>query len=61
MTIQRAGGNPPACLPLTARFLICNRYRMTAKQTELAARYGIASPYPEDLIVPALPIMFMPA
>ena len=25
---------------------------MTAKQAELAARYGIISPYPEDLAVP---------
>lgn len=40
---------------------MCNRYRMTAKQAELAARYGIVSPYPEDLIIPARAIMFMPA
>jgi putative SOS response-associated peptidase YedK len=32
--------------------LMCNRYRMTAKQAELAARYGIVSPYPEDLTIP---------
>jgi putative SOS response-associated peptidase YedK len=31
---------------------MCNRYRMTAKQRELAARFGIASPYPEDVTVP---------
>jgi putative SOS response-associated peptidase YedK len=28
---------------------MCNRYRMTAKQAELAARFGVASPYPEDV------------
>ena len=31
---------------------MCNRYRMTAKQAELAQRYGIDSPYPEDLTFP---------
>ncbi|WP_281252581.1 SOS response-associated peptidase [Sphingomonas dokdonensis] len=31
---------------------ICNRYRMTAKESDLAARYGIVSPYPEDLTIP---------
>ncbi len=31
---------------------MCNRYRMTAKQAELAARYGIVSPYPDDLTIP---------
>lgn len=31
---------------------MCNRYRMTAKQAELAARYGVIAPYPEDLTVP---------
>lgn len=31
---------------------MCNRFRMTAKQAELAARYGVASPYPEDLTIP---------
>lgn len=25
---------------------------MTAKQAELASRYGIVSPYPEDLTIP---------
>ena len=31
---------------------MCNRYRMTARQAELVVRYGIVSPYPEDLTVP---------
>ena len=31
---------------------MCNRYRMTAKQAELALRYGVEAPYPEDLTVP---------
>ena len=31
---------------------MCNRYRMTAKQAELAARFGIVAPYPEDVTVP---------
>ena len=31
---------------------MCNRYRMTAKQAELARRYGIEPIYPEDLTVP---------
>jgi putative SOS response-associated peptidase YedK len=31
---------------------MCNRYRMTAKQAELAARFGVASPYPEDVTFP---------
>lgn len=30
---------------------MCNRYRMTAKQAELARRYGIVSPYPDDLTI----------
>lgn len=36
---------------------MCNRYRLTAKQADLAARYGIASPYPDDLTIP-LPELF---
>ena len=31
---------------------MCNRFRMTAKQTELAARFGIAPIYPEDATFP---------
>lgn len=31
---------------------MCNRYRMTAKQAELALRYGTTVPYPEDLTIP---------
>jgi putative SOS response-associated peptidase YedK len=31
---------------------MCNRYRMTAKQAELAARFGIVAPYPEDETFP---------
>jgi putative SOS response-associated peptidase YedK len=31
---------------------MCNRFRMTAKQQELALRYGIRSPYPEDATIP---------
>jgi putative SOS response-associated peptidase YedK len=31
---------------------MCNRYRMTAKVAELAARFGVAAPYPPDLVVP---------
>lgn len=31
---------------------MCNRFRMTANQAELAARYGITLPYPEDLTIP---------
>lgn len=31
---------------------MCNRYRMTAKQAELASRYGIAATYPEDATFP---------
>ncbi|QNE31172.1 DUF159 family protein [Sphingomonas sp. NBWT7] len=31
---------------------MCNRYRMTAKQAELAGRYGIVAPYPDDLTIP---------
>ena len=31
---------------------MCNRYRMTARQAELMARYGVAAPYPEDLTIP---------
>ena len=32
---------------------MCNRYRMTANQRELAARYGVEAPYPEDETYPA--------
>lgn len=31
---------------------MCNRYRMTARQAELAAAYGIVPPYPADLTIP---------
>lgn len=31
---------------------MCNRFRMTAKQAELAAAYGIAAPYPADITIP---------
>jgi putative SOS response-associated peptidase YedK len=31
---------------------MCNRYRMTAKQAELAQRFGITPPYPEDVTYP---------
>lgn len=31
---------------------MCNRFRMTAKQAELAAGYGITVPYPEDVTLP---------
>ncbi|WP_179187232.1 hypothetical protein [Sphingomonas sp. TZW2008] len=31
---------------------MCSRYRMIAKQVEIAARYGIVSPYPDDLTIP---------
>lgn len=31
---------------------MCNRFRMTAKQAELAARYGIEPIYPEDATFP---------
>src|SRR4051812_37391814 len=31
---------------------MCNRFRMTAKQRELAARFGITTPYPEDVTIP---------
>lgn len=31
---------------------MCNRYRMTAKQAELAARYGVDAIYPEDAAFP---------
>ena len=31
---------------------MCNRFRMTASQRELAARYGVEAPYPEDLDLP---------
>lgn len=27
---------------------MCNRYRMTAKQAELARAFGIEPPYPEE-------------
>lgn len=31
---------------------MCNRYRMSAKQAELARSYGIKPPYPEDVTLP---------
>ncbi|MCP6031640.1 hypothetical protein NL371_26470, partial [Klebsiella pneumoniae] len=31
---------------------MCNRYRMTAKQAELGARYGVDPIYPEDVTFP---------
>lgn len=31
---------------------MCNRYRMTAKQAELARRFGVEVPYPEDQSFP---------
>lgn len=31
---------------------MCNRYRMTAKQADLAARYGAEPLYPEDATFP---------
>jgi putative SOS response-associated peptidase YedK len=31
---------------------MCNRYRMTAKQAELARRFGVEAPYPEDQSFP---------
>lgn len=31
---------------------MCNRYRMTAAQAELATRYGVAVPFPPDLTIP---------
>ena len=31
---------------------MCNRYRMSANQAELAARYGVDVPYPPDLTIP---------
>lgn len=31
---------------------MCNRYRMTAKQTEVARAFGIEPPYPEDVTIP---------
>lgn len=31
---------------------MCNRYRMTAKQRELAERFGVEPPYPDDLVFP---------
>jgi putative SOS response-associated peptidase YedK len=31
---------------------MCNRFRMTAHQAEIARRYGVALPYPEDLTIP---------
>jgi putative SOS response-associated peptidase YedK len=31
---------------------MCNRYRMTAKQAELAAQFGVQPPYPEDVTFP---------
>lgn len=31
---------------------MCNRYRMTAKQRELAERFGVEPPYPDDLDFP---------
>lgn len=32
---------------------MCNRYRMGARQAELASAYGITVPYPEDVTLPA--------
>lgn len=31
---------------------MCNRYRMTAKQAELARAFGVEPPYPEDVTLP---------
>ncbi|MHA6723181.1 hypothetical protein [Sphingomonas sp. RS2018] len=31
---------------------MCNRYRMSAGQVDLARRYGIEVPYPPDLSIP---------
>lgn len=31
---------------------MCNRYRMTAKQAELARRFGVEPPYPADITIP---------
>ncbi|MCC2976384.1 SOS response-associated peptidase [Sphingomonas sp. PL-96] len=31
---------------------MCNRFRMTARQAELAARYGVEPPYPSDITIP---------
>jgi putative SOS response-associated peptidase YedK len=31
---------------------MCNRYRMTAKQAELAAQFGLQVPYPENVTLP---------
>ena len=42
----------PGTLPCEG-WSMCNRYRMSAKQAELAARYGVTARYPEDLTVPA--------
>ncbi|MFZ3482133.1 SOS response-associated peptidase [Sphingomonas sp. 3-13AW] len=32
---------------------MCNRYRMTARQAELATRYGVEMPYLPDITIPA--------
>lgn len=32
---------------------MCNRYRMTEAQAEIARRYGVDPPYPPDLTIPA--------
>jgi putative SOS response-associated peptidase YedK len=42
----------PGTLPCEG-WAMCNRYRMTAAQAEVAARYGVTAPCPEDLTVPA--------
>ena len=31
---------------------MCNRYRITAKQAEIAQRFGVIPPYPEDVTFP---------
>ena len=31
---------------------MCNRFRMTASQAEVAASYGVAPIYPEDVTIP---------
>ena len=36
---------------------MCNRFRMSAKQAELATAYGIVPPYPNDLTIPPLEIL----
>lgn len=39
-------------MPHASIGLMCNRYRMTAKQAELARRFGVEPPYPEDITIP---------